>query len=237
MTPQAIPPYRQGPQARRWLVFAVLALALGAWLLLDLLPRVGGSFQGTDWGKREPGFDWGDVEVVWDPTDPRVGTLPAEAPPAPGAELEPAPTVAAPSTALSSTASEADPPPPDAAGGGAGTAGPEPAPSGGAPSAGEGEAARAAGRDSPRILQAAWPSRDLLAELEASARLRYRLRVEVDGRVSDWELLDAGKIDCPACRGEAERIIRELRFAPGTLDGRPVACWVPYEISFEKGGR
>jgi hypothetical protein len=237
MTPQAIPPYRQGPQARRWLVFAVLALALGAWLLLDLLPRVGGSFQGTNWGKREPGFDWGDVEVVWDPTDPRAGTRATQAPPTPAAEPEPAPTPAAPSRALPGATRAAETPPPATSGTPGGAAGPEPAPGGGAPRVGQGEATRAAGRDSPRILQAAWPSRHLLAELEASGRLRYRLRVEADGRVSIWELLDDGGFDCPACRGEAERIIRDLRFAPGTLDGRPVACWVPYEISFEKGGR
>jgi outer membrane biosynthesis protein TonB len=108
---------------------------------------------------------------------------------------------------------------------------------GGPPQPGAASGAPAPGRDSPRILQAAWPSRSVLAALKASGRLRYRLRVEADGRVSAWELLDAGGFDCAPCLREAERIIRELRFAPGTLDGRPVACWVPYEISFEKGGR
>ena len=231
MTPQAIPPHRQGPRARRWLVFAALGLLVGSWLLFELLPRLGGALFRADWSKREAGIDWGQVEVVWDPADPRAGSAAAAAPAAPAANPERTPAAAEPS-----------PPPPfpgeqaperaPAAGPAAGTADPPPA-----AGAAVGSAASAPGRDSPRILYAAWPRRELLADLESSGRLRYRLRVEADGRVSTWELLDESGFDCAPCRGEAERVIRELRFAPGTLDGRPVACWVPYEISFEKGGR
>jgi len=231
MTPQAIPPHRQGPRARRWLVFALLGLVLGAWLVLELLPRLGGSLLGTDWSKRESGVDWGQVEVVWDPTDPRTGKTANS--PSPQAEAG-APAAAEP--ALPPEPGE-EAPVREPAGGAPAAPAPAAAAAGGNSAPGPSGAAPAAGRDSPRILYAAWPSRSLLAGLKASGRLRYRLRVEPDGRVSAWELLDDGGFDCAPCRGEAERIIRELRFAPGTLDGRPVACWVPYEISFEKGGR
>ena len=86
----------------------------------------------------------------------------------------------------------------------------------------------------PRILSQAWVRQDLLAELDRSGSYRFRLRVEADGRVSRWELLSG--FDCEPCLAEAERIIRSLRFAPGTLKGKAVACWVPYQIEFQ-GGR
>jgi len=234
MSPQAIPPGHPPPRPWRWLVFIGLALLLGAWLAIGVLPRVGGRLPGLDWQKRG-GTDWSQVQVVWEPSGGPGGESPAmDTAAAADAQVD----EAADTPAALDTPSEPSP------------SAPAPAPAGGAPGAGEAPGtgplgaagAPAAGgggpaRESPRILQAAWPSRALLGKLKSSGRLRYRLRVEPDGRVSAHELVDEGGFDCPPCRREAERIIGELRFAPGTIDGRPVACWVPYEISFERGGR
>ncbi|MBM4118294.1 hypothetical protein FJ251_11250 [bacterium] len=234
MSPQAIPPRRPPPRAWRWLIFIGLALVLAAWLATRLLPRLGGRLPGLDWGKRG-GTDWSQVEVVWEsagapagPASPASDAAPAADTPAPIPAAErPAATAPGSGPAAAEPARPAGP----AAAGGEASAG------SGGPAAAPGPSSAAPGRDSPRILQAAWPSRALLAGLRASGRLRYRLRVEPDGRVSAHELLDDGGFDCDPCRREAERIIGELRFAPGTVDGRPVACWVPYEISFDRGGR
>lgn len=234
MSPQAIPPGHPPPRPWRWLVFIGLALLIGAWLAIGVLPRLGGRLSRLDWGKRN-GTDWSQVQVVWESGGGPAGESPAidtgaEADADLDEESDPSPAVDEPAEAAPLT------PAPAPAGGAPGTGetfGAGPAGAAGAPAAGGG----APGRDSPRILQAAWPSRALLGSLKSSGRLRYRLRVEPDGRVSAHVLLDDGGFDCAPCRREAERIIGELRFAPGTLDGRPVACWVPYEISFERGKR
>jgi hypothetical protein len=242
MTPQAPPEppgHRPRPRARRWLVFAALALLLGAWAALDLLPRLASGLLGQHWS--EPGGsggeDWDQVQVVWDPTDPRkaapAGAEPS--PPAPDAQVTPEPVEDSPP--------DQTPMPTDTARPGEPSTGGQPAAPGSGPALAPAPASRGEGgpeglgRRSPRILFAAWPSRELLSALDRSGRLRYRLRVEADGRVSEWRLVDDGGFRCAPCRAEAERIIAALRFAPGTLDGKPVACWVPYELSFEKGGR
>lgn len=234
MSPQAIPPGHPPPRPWRWLVFIGLALLLGAWLAIAVLPRLGGRLPGLNWEKRS-GTDWSQVQVVWESGDGPADESTASADEATAEEALEVEAVTRPAADAA-----AEPP--------SGT--PAPQPAGGSPGVGKTPAAGPSGaagappargggpaRESPRILQAAWPARALLDKLKGSGRLRYRLRVEPDGRVSAHELIDDGGFDCPPCRREAERIIGELRFAPGTLDGRPVVCWVPYEISFEKGGR
>lgn len=244
MTPQAPPEppgRRPRPRARRWLLFAALALLLGAWAALDLLPRLAGGLLGQSWTRAggAGGEDWDQVQVVWDPTDPRKAAASAE-PAAPVPEA----VEADPDDAEPLPVPEVTPAPTDdgVAPGDAPPTG-QPAPPGEGPAAvpspdsrGEG-GPEGLGRRSPRILFAAWPRRELLASLDRSGRLRYRVRVEADGQVSEWQLVDDGGFRCAPCRDEADRIIAAMRFAPGTLDGKPVACWVPYELSFEKGGR
>jgi len=212
-----------------------LALLFGLWAALDLLPRMAGGLlgDGLEIPGGGPGVNWDEVQVVWDPGPP------AEEPGEEIAPEDPPESVDESEFAESETEREetleAEPSNPDPGGGAADAAGQTGAAEAPATArAGQGDP-EGAGRRSPRILYSEWPSRELLADLKQSGRLRYRLRVERDGGVSEWQLLDAdgGTFRCPACLEEAERIIRSLRFAAGTLDGKPVACWVPYEISFE----
>ena len=230
------PPRRPGPGPWRWLVVIVLALLFGLWAAFDLLPRLAGGLlgDGLEIPGGGPGVNWDEVQVVWDPSPPADETGAENTPEA--AEEPPAESVI---DEMSDDVEPIEPQvevgSPDPGGGAPDAAGePGPADEAAAAQAGQGDP-EGAGRRSPRILYSEWPSRDLLDDLEMSGRLRYRLRVERDGDVSGWELLQVEGPDfhCPACLAEAERIIRGLRFAPGTLDGKPVACWVPYEISFE----
>ncbi len=228
------PPRHRRPGPWRWLVFGVLSLLFAFWAAWDLLPRMAGGLlgRGLEFPGGDSGVDWESVQVVWDPSPPAPEGDPA--PTLPPAEESPPPDPSAlvpesePSSASASKTAGDDP---GGARPAAGAKDPETDP--GLARPGRGNPA-GEGRRSPRVLYSAWPSQELLLELERSGRLRYRLRVETDGSVSEWELVDQGGFDCAPCRREAERIIHSLRFAPGSVNGRPVPCWVPYEISFER---
>ncbi len=234
MNPQDIAPPpapRRRPGPWRWLVFALFALAGAVWLALDLLPRLAGGLLGRDLEipGGGPGVNWDEVQVVWDSSPPAAedGARAEESNPVP--EPEPLPAERVIETENGGT----DPETPDPA-----IPGGQPPPAGetgdrnpGLAKPGEGDPA-GEGRRSPRILYSEWPSQELLADLDSSGSLNFRLRVERDGRVSEWEHLDEGGFDCRPCLLEAERIIASLLFSPGTLGDKAVACWVPYRISF-----
>ena len=214
-------------------MFGALGLSLCLLLTLSLLPRIVGGLLGR--GDREPG-GWATgldyvPEIVWDPGEPDAVTVNGESEEEEEGDAE----SEEPDLLLEETDEESSDSPSA-----------QPADGGDLPPAGEQQpaapAAEAAagsgeptteGRRSPRILYQEWPRQELLADLDRSGAFRFRLRVEADGSVSDWELIET--FDCSFCREEAERIVRSLRFAPGKLDGRPVACWVPYQIEFKRG--
>ena len=220
---------RKRPSRWRWLPALVIGILLFAYMILDLLPRFAGGLLGRD--RDQPGGwsgdDWQATEIIWDPGEPEPHTEEVET----ATENEPAtePELV-PDADTSKPAFEPEQRNSDGAAAAAGKPGPADAPSTGSP--GEGPHLRE-GRRSPRILSQAWVRQDLMAGLDRSGSFRFRLRVEADGRVSRWELVSG--FDCETCLAEAERIIRSLRFAPGTLSGRPVACWVPYKIEFRAG--
>jgi outer membrane biosynthesis protein TonB len=218
----------------RWLLALLVGLALFLPLVFNVLPRFLGGLLGDGgplpdgWSGEEPG-----TEIVWIPNPRREEPeTPAEPPPPSPSEPETAPAEAAaeavelPAPASdAASGAEADGASAEAAGAALPTAGA--GPGGGAP---PGE-----GRRSPRILYQEWPSQAVLAALDDSGRFRFRLRVESDGSVSAWEILE--RFDCEPCMAEALRIVETLRFAPGTLRGEPVTCWVPYTIEFQRQRR
>ncbi len=203
-----------------------------AWLALDLLPRLAGGLLGH--GLELPGggsgVNWDDVQVLWD-SGPPDGDR--ETP------VEHSDESAEPVVEAVTVEPESDPDDSEAALPAVTEPGGGPPPAGqdsdrqtpGLATPGSGDPA-GEGRRSPRILYSEWPSRELLAELEESGSLNFRLRVERDGDVSEWQLMAGNDFDCRPCLKEAERIIASLLFSPGTLKGKAVACWVPYRISF-----
>jgi hypothetical protein len=226
------PAPRRRPGPWRWLVFALIALIGAAWLALDMLPRLAGGLMGR--GLELPGgssgVNWDEVQVLWD-TEPsgEESAAPIERPEEVAeTAMDPESEMTEPESVDSGSevASQEDaggPPPP------AGETAARQTPGRATPGMGDptGE-----GRRSPRILYSEWPSRELLAELKSSGSLDFRLRVERDGQVSEWQLLAGNEFDCRPCLAEAERIIASLVFSPGTHKGKAVACWVPYRISF-----
>ncbi len=235
MTPQVNDDIRRRRPSRwRWLPSLALGLLLFVYVLLDLLPRFVGGLLGRDEDRPGgwSGIEGESMEIVWDPGEERDEEQqedPEESP-----EETPPPDAEDLLAEDLGEESEAAPAKPVDRGGERPAPGePEPAPKPSTGSPGSGPE-RGEGRRSPRILSQAWVRQDLLAELDRSGSYRFRLRVEADGRVSRWELLSG--FDCEPCLAEAERIIRSLRFAPGTLKGKAVACWVPYQIEFQ-GGR
>ncbi|MBN2172002.1 MAG: hypothetical protein JW819_11855 [Candidatus Krumholzibacteriota bacterium] len=229
-------PIRRRAHPLRWLVAGLVAALIFLYVAMEMLPRMVGGLLGR--GDALPGGEWGDAWdeplIVWDPGPP--DTPPAEETPAPPVpEREASPPIEEAETGEAAPAITAAADAGREAGGSPAAAG-EPGPAdeaGRLASAGSGQAA-GEGRRSPRVLFQEWPREDVLAGLERPLRYRFRIRVEADGSVSDWELVGAGGA-CPPCLAEAERIVASLRFVPGTLHGRPVACWVPYEIAFHAG--
>ena len=222
--------HRRGPGPWRWSLTILGGLLLALLVAFILLPRLVGGLLGH--GSRPAGGAagefWQSPTILWDVGETRE--TPA------GEELD------------EEEATESDEAAPDlidvvlapavdnvAAAPGRQSAG-TPGPAAEAAPASEGSGAPGGeGRSSPRILYQEWPAQNLLDELAENGSIFFRLRVEADGAVSSFQLIKA--FDCGVCLEEAERIIRSLRFIPGTYAGRPVACWVPYEIEFRSDER
>ncbi len=221
------------PSPYRWIPIILLALLLLVWISADLLPRFVGGLLGR--GDQDMGA-WshaGDQlpEIIWDPSDPRKEEVhpPREDESVPEAESDPPLPEAEtdlPQEVDTPSPSETSESRPDRSG--------APAASGDPSSASPGEGPGEGRRRAARLLFQEWPRESLLADLEKGGSFRFRLRVEADGRVSDWEVLES--FDCEPCASEAERIVAGLRFRPALEDGRPAACWVPFEIRFFASG-
>jgi len=212
------------PSPYRWIPVILLALILLLWVSSDLLPRFVDGLLG-----RAPGGlgNWDDTgetlpEILWDTHDPRLD----EAPSPEETQEKPVPAVILEEAEVSSAET-----PREISGAESGTAavrpGASPGTAGGRPGLGSGEE----GRRAARLIYQEWPREELLAKLRTSGGFRFMLRVEADGSVSDWQLLE--EFDCVPCREEAERIVRSLRFRPALEDGRPVSCQLPFEIRFD----
>ncbi len=217
------------PSPYRWIPIILLALILLVWISADLLPRFVGGLLGQ--GDRNLGA-WshaGDQlpEIVWDPTDPRKEEVqpPREEETPPETETE-----SPPPETESELPREVETTSPTEQGESTVEQSGAPAASGDPSSASPGEGPGEGRRRAARLLFQEWPRESLLADLELGGSFRFRLRVEADGRVSEWEVLE--RFDCEPCALEAERIVAGLRFRPALEDGRSVACWVPFEIRF-----
>lgn len=217
------------PSPYRWIPIILIALILMFWISVDLLPRFVGGLLGR--GDNDFGA-WSRAgtelpEIIWDSSDPRVED--AEPPveterraEIETSEVEPqvkpdAETEIESLAQVSPSESGESPVQAQAASGN---------PSSAAPGEGPGEGRRRAAR----LLYQEWPRESLLADLNSGGNFRFRLRVEADGHVSDWEVLES--FDCEPCAAEAERIVKSLRFRPALEDGLPTACWLPFEIGF-----
>jgi len=215
------------PSPYRWIPVISLALVLLLWLSLDLLPRFVGGLLGPGASPSTFSPDSGEAlpEIIWDTRDPRLESAQPSA--------TPSPTATAPSIPFSDETVDRQPVNP---GGGEKVSGESirdkqdaeaaRSPTSPAPGRGPGVGPRRA----PRLLYQEWPRQELLSRIRVGGDFRFRLRVEGDGRVSEWELLDS--FDCPPCSEEALRIVRGLRFRPALENGKAVACWVPFEIHF-----
>ncbi|MCP4548305.1 MAG: hypothetical protein GY835_17730 [bacterium] len=186
--------------------------------MLDRGRQVAGGFAGEDWETTTILWDVGEVA---EQTGPEIEEAPETE-----EEIEPEPEEEIPT--------DADPviiEPSQQAGGGTVQPAGDPGEALEPATASEGSGGPVGdGRRSPRILYQEWPNQSMLAELDVAGTLFFRLRVEADGHVSAYELLRS--FDCDECLTEAQRIIESLRFIPGTYAGRPVACWISYEIEF-----
>jgi len=212
------------PSPYRWIPVILIALILLFWLSTDLLPRFVGGLLGQ--GDRNLG-PWSQAgrelpEILWDTSDPRD----LEAAPIREEPPDPSPIDDPPAPPEPATEEFTETPPSSETGRGSDAENAVPEAAGAASGEGTGEGQRRAAR----LLYQEWPRESILRELERGGSFRFRLRVEADGRVSDWELLES--YDCEACAAEAERIVRSLRFRPALEQGRAAACWVPFEIRF-----
>jgi len=200
-----------------------------SWISVDLLPRFVGGLLGRGdsnlgaWSRAGTELP----EIVWDTTDPRVedAKVPVESEqPAEGesseADLE---ITTDPVTEIENSTQPIPSESTEPAGQAQAASGD---PSSAAPGEGPGEGRRRAAR----LLYQEWPRESVLADLKSGGNFRFRLRVEADGHVSEWEVLES--FDCEPCAAEAERIVKSLRFRPALEDGRPAACWLPFEIGF-----
>ncbi len=219
------------PSPYRWIPIIILALATLFWLSSDVLPRFVGGLLGRSTGDQELWSQAGaDLpEIVWDTTDPRI----EDSPPSGDAEPENAPEPA--ETEVETEIAETPVTDPAAASSDNPTERWAVTSSTGAPaSAAPGEGPGEGRRRSARLLYQEWPREEILARIEDGGKFRFRLKVEADGKVSDWEILES--FDCEICTAEAERIVLSLRFRPALEDGQPVACWLPFEIRFFGSG-
>jgi outer membrane biosynthesis protein TonB len=222
------------PSPYRWIPIILIALILMFWISADLLPRFVGGLLGR--GDNDLGA-WSRAgtelpEIVWDPTDPRVEEAQVPVDVDQPSESESSETEmdveADPDTEIESS----DPQihrEKTAEAGQAETA------SGNPSSAAAGEGPGEGRRRAARLLYQEWPRESVLADLKVGGHFRFRLRVEADGHVSDWEIIES--FDCEPCAAEAERIVKSLRFRPALEDGRPAACWLPFEIGFYASGK
>jgi outer membrane biosynthesis protein TonB len=164
-------------------------------------------------------------EIIWDTSDPRQDESPpaedanSEALPQPSETAENSENTEALSTTPESSESE-----------NTAETHSHPVASGSPASAAPGEGPGEGRRRSARLLYQEWPRAEILTQIENEGKFRFSLKVEADGHVSDWEILES--FDCDVCATEAERIVLSLRFRPALEDGRPVACWLPFEIRF-----
>ncbi len=98
---------------------------------------------------------------------------------------------------------------------------------GAAPRIGAGTSTSA--RIPPQPLEITWPRTRRLGHCH-DLRLDIRVRVAADGRVLDVEAPPGPwPRDCVDAALEAAR---RIRFAPGTIDGRPVVMWTRVRIDF-----
>lgn len=66
-----------------------------------------------------------------------------------------------------------------------------------------------------------------------SGRVKYQVKIEEDGRVSDVDVISVELADGanPAALANSEALLRATRFQPGIKNGRPVRAIVVYELT------
>lgn len=83
----------------------------------------------------------------------------------------------------------------------------------------------------PRPIEITWPDTRKLSHC-VGLRIDVRIRVDAQGRVERVEPVSAGQPD--DCVKAALETARRIKFAPGTVAGKPTTLWSLVTIDFEK---
>lgn len=88
----------------------------------------------------------------------------------------------------------------------------------------------------PRALREIVPDYPLMADRQRlSGKVRLKVKLEADGRVSDIEVVSASPPDL--FDESAVKAFRDARFAPAQRNGRPVRALVLIEVVYDWEGR
>ncbi len=88
----------------------------------------------------------------------------------------------------------------------------------------------------PRALRAVEPEYPYAADRQRlSGKVRLKLKLEADGRISDMEVVSASPPDL--FEESALQAFRDVRFAPAQKNGRPVRALVLIEVVYDWEGR
>lgn len=79
-----------------------------------------------------------------------------------------------------------------------------------------------------RVLERAYSPE--LQDIEEETRTIFWLLVDESGQVEDFEI--ATSSGSAALDGAAARVVRAMRFEPGTVDGEPTPVWIPQPVTF-----